>query len=225
MEDWELLSILFGSGTREKGVYDLSKDLLHSLGGLERILGVGSTHFPKIAGLGPAKKAILLSLAEIIRRVRKKSLMDSHFSFPFLQIYETLSLLSFQETRETFYLASFRLSGQLARLEVLARGSLTEVGVHKRDIAKILLDDSAGFCLVSHNHPGHSAYPSEQDRFLYRELSDFLDELEILCLDQWILGDDGLYSCRSEGFLNTDLWQMDSLPLEYGFLKEYSCRQ
>ncbi|MCC5816661.1 MAG: hypothetical protein JJT78_18065 [Leptospira sp.] len=219
-EDWELLSVLLGTGSHKKDVYTLSKEILHSIGGLENLITSSYAQIPQLSGIGRAKSSILISIAEIIRRVRKKSLENSDEEFPFINIYQTLWSLTGLDTRESFYLINLNLEGKLIRIHRLSQGSLTEVGVHKRDIAKIVLDDCSAYSLVAHNHPRHSCKPSEEDRILFTQLQDFLAELEVLCIDHWILGSDGLYSCRLDMDLDIDSWEMNNLPKEYAFLSD-----
>jgi DNA repair protein RadC len=220
LEDFELISILLGSGSRELDVYSLSREFLLSIGGLERLVSIVPSHIPPIKGLGPARKAALLALGELVRRIRKKSLESSSQPFPILEIYNTLWVLTERECRESFYLVNLSLDGRIQRLERIAQGSLNEVGIHKRDLVQLVLQDSSGYTLLAHNHPKQPCLPSAEDQFLYEEMSRLFSELEIQCIDHWVLGVDGLYSCRWDKVLEPLDWRENFIPSEYDFLDD-----
>ena len=94
-----------------------------------------------------------------------------------------------------FYTITLNHEKELIQLDLLARGGLDEVGVFTRDIVKIALDDGAKFLIIAHNHPNQSAVASPHDRNLFKKLNSLLLELEIELLDQWIFGNEGIFSC------------------------------
>jgi DNA repair protein RadC len=155
-------------------------------------------------GLGRAKTAILVSIKEIIKRVQLETFFSNRSKeWDGEELLKHLIWRTRAERRECFYLVSFDPENSLKRIELLSKGSLQEVGVHFRDIAKILLDDCATSALIAHNHPEQTCKPSEQDWILFHELKNLLEPLEIELKDQWILGKDGVFSCHINNFINT----------------------
>jgi DNA repair protein RadC len=196
MEDWELLAVLLGTGSPKKPVDVLSKELLAEFGSLSRLCFVSPSLFQEKFGLGRAKSAVLASIKEVISRIQLQRLFSTPKETLLQEIQKHILFRTRVEVRECFYLVSIGPEGNLKRVELLAKGSLKEVGVHFRDIAKILLDDGASFCIIAHNHPDQLANPSEQDWFLFEELRILLEPLDIELLDQWIFGTDGIFSCK-----------------------------
>lgn len=215
LEDWELVSLLLGSGSREKDIYQLSREFLIQLGGLGNLMQVTPGQFPAVKGIGPAKRSILLAVSEIVRRVRLKNLEDNPQPFPLKTILESLQLATCRETRESFYLTNLTPEGQLLRIQPISKGGLHEVGIYKRELVKMVLDDGSGFTLLAHNHPKQACHPSSADLYLYRELVRLLEELEVLCIDHWIFGGGGVYSCRWNRILDWEQWNELDIPEDY----------
>ena len=220
LEDWELLSILLRTGSNQKDVYALSQEILIQSGGLANFASLTLSTIPEINGLGLAKRTTLLAISEIASRMRKSAVTQTAKPFPLYDLYNALWLLTARETRECFYIVTFSLEGIVRRVEKIATGTLTEVSIHKRDLAKVALDDASGYCLIAHNHPQQTCLASIADFNLFSELRRFFAELEISCFDQWVLGIDGLYSCRLSQVLKSKDWTQDFLPDEYSFLTD-----
>ena len=147
--------------------------------------------------MGRAKKALLIAIRELILRVKlnelqSKESMDKH------SLFEYLYWMTNKEIRECFYLICLDSNYKVQTIKLLAKGSLEEVGVHLRDLVKVILDSKSLAVIISHNHPNESSKPSEADFQVYNRLKEFLTELEVRLLDQWILGVDGIYSCSKK---------------------------
>ncbi|MEM7180579.1 MAG: JAB domain-containing protein [Spirochaetota bacterium] len=198
LEDWELVAILLGKGTREKNVESLAREILAKHKGLLGLLNTAPSILLSQPGIGKAKIASLFAAREMVNRM-KLQYMHLESNSPDTtkkKLMELLFLKSQKEIRECFYLITLDHEENLHRIELIAKGSLTEVGVHLRDLVKIILDDAAANCLIAHNHPKQSCDPSFEDFELYNNLSRFLEKLDICLLDQWVIGNDGIYSCE-----------------------------
>ena len=86
---------------------------------------------------------------------------------------EVLYLKLLKEVRECFYLITLAPDRTLINFDLLARGGLSEVGVHSRDIVKQVLDDSAKYVIIAHNHPRQSCEPSREDYLLFHQLQNY----------------------------------------------------
>lgn len=199
LEDWELIAILFGKGIQGKNIEVLSKELLLRYSGLVELFHTPPSILFKEKGIGKAKIASILAVRELLTRIDQK-ILESKQSSPFSEkeLLKHLSFRSKKEPRECFYLVSFSNDKSIIRIELISRGSLMEIGVHTRDLVKLLLDDSARFALIAHNHPRQSCIPSPDDWNLFNNLKQILLPLEIELLDQWVIGKDGAYSCNKD---------------------------
>ena len=208
MEDWELLAVLLGKGTKNKNIESLSREILYKCSGIAGLSNIEQESLFAVSGLGRAKISILLAAAEIANRLKifKTTNKAMNFSETRRNLAEYLQYKTLQEKRECFFLATFTHNKSLIATRLIARGSLDEVGVHSRDLVKLMLDDGARYVLISHNHPNERCKPSSDDIYLFKKLAEILQPLEIILLDQWIFGIDGIYSCDENKKINPDEW-------------------
>lgn len=201
MEDWEVLAVILGSGCKNKPVDVLSKELLVEYKNLLGVFFAPPAVLDQKFGMGRAKTSLFSAIRELIQRIRILEAFQNSTQVSLRQLLEILKLKTQSETRECFFLISFGPQKNLLRIELLAKGNLMEVGVHFRDVAKILLEDGASEAIIAHNHPNQSSTPSKEDRELFWNLHELLIPLEIVLLDHWVIGIDGVYSIQKEQIL------------------------
>ena len=82
----------------------------------------------------------------------------------------------------------------------VARGSLTGVDVHPRDVFRSLIRAGAASVLFSHNHPSADPEPSRQDLELTMRLREVGELCGIQVLDHVIVGANGYVSLAQRGW-------------------------
>jgi DNA repair protein RadC len=202
LEDWELIAILLGKGSKGQNVELLSRKILSNFSGLFGLLNSSPSVLKNQVGLGKAKVASLLAAREMVNRLKLQSLtLYTRKPITIPDLMELLYLRAANEVRECFYLITLDHLMGVINFELIAKGSLTEVGVYPRDIVKMALDDGATFVIISHNHPKQSCKPSKADYELYEDLSFILDNIEIELIDQLVMGVEGVFSCKNRKLL------------------------
>ncbi|PJZ69639.1 DNA repair protein [Leptospira perolatii] len=197
-----MIAVLLGKGDRYRPIEDLSREVLKVTRGLNGLLTYDSSRLKSIPGLGSAKASILSASVELAKRFKYQSLKGAPFRPKQLAAYMRRVFLPMK--RECFLLATVSPGGRLLRTEVVSKGSLEEVGVHPRDLARIILNDEASEALIAHNHPGMSSYPSKEDIEVYERLGKILEELDVHLIDHWIFGIDGIFSCKHSTHLDEE---------------------
>ncbi|MCA9679239.1 MAG: hypothetical protein KC464_29685, partial [Myxococcales bacterium] len=76
----------------------------------------------------------------------------------------------------------------------VARGSLTGVDVHPREVFRPLIRMAAAAAVVAHNHPSGDARPSAEDLELTRRLREVGHLVGIPVVDHVVLGERGFTS-------------------------------
>jgi DNA repair protein RadC len=92
----------------------------------------------------------------------------------------------------------------------LARGSLTGVEVHPRDVFRPLIRGGAAAVIFCHNHPSGDPAPSRQDLDLTMRLREVGDLCGIAVLDHVVVGADGFTSLAQE-YWTTGVQPLQSL--------------
>jgi DNA repair protein RadC len=81
-----------------------------------------------------------------------------------------------------------------------ARGSLTGVEVHPRDVFRVLIKAGAAAVIFCHNHPSGDPSPSMQDIELTTRLREVGDMCGITVLDHVVVGASGYASLAERGW-------------------------
>ncbi|WP_210409382.1 JAB domain-containing protein [Leptospira fletcheri] len=202
LDDWELIAVLLGKGDRNRSIEDLSREILRITRGLGGLLSIDIARNLRVQGLGSAKASVLMASVELARRLKYKSLQGAAFDATALARYMRTLFLPMR--RECFVLATVSPAGNLLRVEIVSKGSLEEVGVHPRDLVRMVLNDEATEVIIAHNHPGMTSEPSPEDWEVYTRLGSILSELDVCLLDHWIFGIDGIFSCKHSTRLDED---------------------
>jgi DNA repair protein RadC len=133
-----------------------------------------------------------LAQAEIIRRGdeldpdKLKALIPAFFAGRDHEV----SAVAFLDSRSR--LIEFRIMGE---------GSISQVPVFPREVAKAALANGSTQVVLVHNHPGNQASPSPNDIRATLAMRQALEFFEIAVLDHWIVTGTEIYSMGEHGLL------------------------
>jgi DNA repair protein RadC len=99
---------------------------------------------------------------------------------------------------EEFHVLLLDARHMVKRHEMLARGSLTGVEVHPREVFAPAIRYRAAAILCAHNHPSADATPSRQDLELTKRLVEIGELVGIPVVDHVIIGAGGRWKAFSE---------------------------
>ena len=201
LSDSELLALFLGSGPAGRSAVDLARHLLTEFGSLREILNCDRRRLMRVAGVGPARYALLRAALEMGRRYH----LDAIRSSP--------NLISPKSTRD-FLLAKLRdrpyeifcclyldARYRLIAFEELFRGTVNSAAVHPREVIRQVLTHNATAVILAHNHPSGSTEPSSEDEVITKQIKDALSLLGVTLLDHIIVGDGQCVSFLERGML------------------------
>jgi DNA repair protein RadC len=194
LTDAELVAILLGAGTRGAGAPDVAAALLRRCGGLAGLAQAAGRELRAQAGVGPVRAMLLQAAIELGRRSlaarppRGQRLAGASDVWTYFRA--RLAPLRVEE----FWAVSLDVRHRVQSETCLARGSLTGVEVHPRDVFGPLIRNAAAAVIFCHNHPSGDPTPSRQDVELTSRLRDVGDLCGIPVLDHVVVGWDGYTS-------------------------------
>jgi len=191
--DSELLAILLSSGNKEKGVLELSNEILNKYD-LEKLSSLNISSLQKISGIGLAKACQICSCFELGRRA---SLNNNGESLQIKTSKDAISLLAPKMKvlkSENFVCLYLNSRKKLIKEKTIFVGTLNESVVHPREIFKQALDEGAAAIILAHNHPSGDPTPSKEDIEITKELISAGEILGIRVLDHVIIGNEGSWS-------------------------------
>ena len=191
----QLLQIVLGSGTKDRGVHLLAQDVLAVLD------SPGDSFTPEgllgIQGLGDAKRALLCAAFELARRRLCPTRRRIGKPADILPI-----VVHFADRKQEHFL-SVSLNGahEVIGLRVVSVGLVNRTLVHPREVFADPLADRAAAVVAAHNHPSGNVEPSSEDREITDRLYRAGEVLGIPLLDHVIFGRRGYYSFLEAGEL------------------------
>lgn len=196
LSDEELLAIILRTGTKDKDVLSVARELLAL--GWDRLEGMSLGEIANLKGVGEVKATQVKALLELSKRIREP-FGDRRILTP----EDAVALLRdlFRKDRESLIALYLDLSHRVIRVETVAVGSLNRVFVKPKDILKPAVELSAYGILIAHNHPQGVAEPSKDDISFTHNLRKSCTMLGFELLDHIILDRFGFFSFREKGLI------------------------
>ena len=189
----ELLAILLQSGTKEKNVLDLAREILNFSKGLEGLSEMSFSDLESICGLGKSKVSIILSAVELARRLTlKKDRFKEILNTPQKAQEIFLALLE-EDSQENFMVLYLDKGYHYIFSETVYKGSVNWVSASPREVFQRAFKHKAYYLVLAHNHPNDQLFPSEKDRKLTKTYIKAAEILDLKILDHIILGKEKKY--------------------------------
>jgi len=200
LSDVELLAILLRTGMAGKNVLALAQELLEP-GGVSGLLHASRKQLQAHKGLGPAKQAELLAVAELARRALGQQLREREVLHSPLAVKQYLQLHLAHKAHEVFAVLFLDSQNRMLALEELFRGTLSQTSVYPREVVLRALHHSCAAVVLAHNHPSGSVQPSRADEALTNNLKASLALVDVRVLDHIIVGQGHAFSMAEQGLL------------------------
>lgn len=202
LTDSELLAILIGSGTRKHSALDLSRVVIskceNDIGKLNKMT---IRDLMDISGIGEAKASKLMASFELMKRVQFKPIKDSNVIRSSKDAFDQVRLHFLDLGHEEFYVLFLNRANQILSKAMISKGGLSGTIADGKVIFKKALEVQASALVLSHNHPSGQLKPSEQDKRLTRQLTEFGKMIDLQILDHLIVSQDNYFSFADEGMM------------------------
>ena len=193
--DKELLMLVLGSGTKKMPVEEMSEEILKVIcscnpeNWLDRL--------QSIEGVGASKALAVLAAMEFGRR---------HNRSPQAVVNQPLDVIPFikhyaMQRSEHFIMVTLNGAKEILNIRVLCIGSKNMAILRPAEIFAEAIKENASGIILSHNHPGGQAVPSEADIETTRQLSLAATLLGLPILDHIIITKNSYFSFLEHGLL------------------------
>lgn len=192
LTDAELLAVMLGSGTKDKNVVELSREILDSVGGdLNQLARLTLHDFQsRFKGIGEAKAMHLLATLEFGRRRNATKIGDNDSIRTSKDIVDLMHPVISDLPVEEFWVILLNRKNRVIGKECVARGGVSAVLVDMRMLLKPAISRLASSIILCHNHPSGTASPSGEDRALTRRVAAAVELLDIRLIDHVIITSD-----------------------------------
>ena len=201
LADAELVALLLGSGRRGENAVELAANLLAAVGGLSGLARAAPVELLAQRGIGDARAAVLQAAVELGRRISGSRPERGQRLAAASQVWAHYRARLAHTAVEEFWVLGLDVRHRLIFEGCVARGNLTGVEVHPREVFRPLIRGAAAAALFCHNHPSGDPSPSRQDLELTRRLKQVGDLCGIAVLDHVVVGAEGYVSLAERGWL------------------------
>ncbi|MCR5740898.1 MAG: DNA repair protein RadC [Gammaproteobacteria bacterium] len=197
LEDFEVLSILLRSGTKDENVFDLSKRIINEMISIENIMDLTINDLMHYKGIGLSKASTILCAFELYKRVNKRRNTRLEIKSP-KDIYNAVKDEYLGLNYEMYTVLFLDTSSKLISKFNQKGFSDKFIEIDSNDIIRrALILKAYAICLV-HNHPSGDTTPSDSDLIFTNNLIRKLEEFNLVMLDHIILYENTYYSIRYE---------------------------
>ena len=198
LSDLELIMLLVGSGSVDKTLVEVSKELLDLL---DRSEEPDFRTLLAIKGMGKAKTTAILAALELGRRRRKRG------QRPFISspndIYALVRHFATRE-QEQFIVIVLNGAHEVLNTFVATIGLVNKTLVHPREIFCDAIEKRATAIAIAHNHPSGLLEPSDDDINVTKRIILAGNILGIKVLDHIIFTEAGFFSFLEHGILDVE---------------------
>jgi DNA repair protein RadC len=205
LSDAELLAIFIHSGTKGKTALDLACSLLKHFGGIRNIFDASREQICKSSGIGKAKYVQLQAILEVARRYLEEQLINTNTIYSAEEAYLYLTAKLRNHKREVFACLLLNDQNRIIHYEELFYGTINNLTIYAREVAKVALQYNSSAIIFAHNHPIGVATPSPEDMRLTNSLTKILRPLNIRVLDHIIIGTDRYLSLVDQNMTEKSL--------------------
>lgn len=194
LSDLELLTILIGTGTKEKTAFDLAREVLHL--GENKLAKLGSTGIDElcaIKGMGKVKAITIWTALELAKRMDKEPQDLEAINSP-TDAYRYARKDMEGLLHEEFWLLLLNAKSKPLFYRRIASGTLNMVAIDLRMIGDHICKQRAYSAFIFHNHPSGCCKPSVQDFETTRKVREICQLFNCLFKDHIIIGDRDFYS-------------------------------
>lgn len=201
LTDEELLAIIISTGTKDKNVVELSREILDRFS-YQELSEIEIAELTHISGIKNAKaSSIVASLRfgkRIAQRVMEKEITKIEKSE---DIYNYLKNQLADKKNEYFYAILLDTKNVIISKEEISKGTLDASLVHPREAFRPAVKKSAKSIIFAHNHPSGDISPSKDDFLTTKKLVEAGEILDIKVLDHIIIGKNDYYSFKKESLI------------------------
>jgi DNA repair protein RadC len=200
--DYEVLEFALSFTILRKDTKPIAKQLLSEFKTLNGVLDADRKELEKVGGISEHSALFLNFLKDISVIYLEKGLYKKDLVSSSDVVYDYLKASLKGLADEEFKVMFLNSRNRLLAIETIQKGTVNKSVVYPRKIVERALHNHATGVIISHNHPGESLKPSEDDYSITKAIKAALRTVDIVLLDHIIIGGNGYFSFKENGVCN-----------------------
>lgn len=194
VSDRDLVAVILGTGAGGRSAETIADDVLRNAGGLIALSRASPRELTGVVGIGEARAVRVAAAFHLGRRAVERARATEVALVSPADVWKRLRTRVAGLHQEVFVVLAIDARNTVIEELEVARGTLTGVDVHPREVFRPLVRVSAAAAVVAHNHPSGDPTPSAEDVELTRRLREAGHLLGIPIVDHIVIADRGYTS-------------------------------
>ncbi len=196
LHDHRLLELLLFGAIPRKDTNPIAHELLKTFGSVAGVLDADVKDLAKVNGMTQNAAILIKTIMPLARRYQNSKFKKGYSFENIDEMGNYLIQKHLGLKNETFIVTCLDVAGKLIVSEVVNNGAADAVEVSLREIVGCIFKHNSPCVIISHNHNGENALPSNEDIKMTIELSQALSQLQIRLLDHIIIAGNDYVSLR-----------------------------
>lgn len=194
----ELLAVVLGTGVRGRSAVQLAEHVLGEVGGVTQLSRASPHELMNMKGIGLARATRISAAFQLGRRAIEESLPVLGVACSPEQVFQRLQPRLHGLMQEVFVVLALDARSVIIDEFEVARGCLTHVEVHPREVFRPLIRCAAAAAVIAHNHPSGDPTPSMEDISLTHRLRAVGEIIGVPIVDHLVIGDGAYVSVAAQ---------------------------
>ena len=205
LTDVELLALILRTGTADRKVLELARDVMAYADNLsQELCNVDVRELLNINGIGVSKACSIVASMELARRVREPSTASGITIRTASDVAELFMKRMRGEKREHVQMFLLNSKCNVESEYTVSIGVLNSAELNPREVYSVAIRRSAAAIILAHNHPSGDPEPSNVDIISTRRIEAAGELVGIKLLDHVIVGYERYVSLRAEGYIEQE---------------------
>jgi len=193
LADYELLAIVLRTGTKDKSVLELARELIIKFNNLGEFNDLTITELCTVKGIKDAKAIEILASIELGKRINNYVTQNVYIKgSKDVYLYVKNELENIKE--EKFICLYLNVKSMVITSKVIAIGGINSTSVDLKKTLKWAIKYSSNHLIIIHNHPSGDPSPSKEDIDVTLEIKRIASEFDIVLVDHIIVGQNKYFS-------------------------------
>lgn len=199
--DHEILEFILFHAIPMKDTNDIAHRLIDEFGSFSAVLDSDVERLTAVSGMTRNAAILLTTLPFISRKYQSKNDKQT-ISLRNLECVKEYILSEMSSlTREELRIICKDSAANLIYCGVLAKGTVSEVNLFKRELVDMAMRHKAVSVIIAHNHPSKTCQPSPADIRLTQEAAIAVSMVNIIFDDHVIVAGNEIFSFKQNGLL------------------------
>lgn len=199
--DYEILEILLCMALPRRDTKALAKSLIDKYGSFAKVISAEHISLLEVKGVGENVLSCFQLIKESSARLVKEEIIEKPIISSWSSLLKYCRSLMGHLQKEVFLVLYLNSQNELIDEDLCDYGTINQVSVYPREIAKKALFLDASSVILAHNHPGGCTKASKADIETTKSISSVLSPLKIKIHDHIIISDRSFFSFKSEGLI------------------------